>query len=342
MRIALVLSSLSYKGPNIVAFAIAKFLHENNHIVHVYYFKDDPAPYRLPCKVRQVKLSTSLRSYDVVHSHTLLGDVYLFLMRLISPGQISVTTIHQDPYSSFKYTYNRFIALILSYFWLSIQRRFHGVVAISHYIKQLSGIFSSIVIYNGCDLAVPSTIDDDLVRSLTCMRNDGFKIIGTYAFIRQIKGISQVLRALQYLPGFIFVIIGSGPYCSSLLSEASALGLSDRVLFAGEQEAPYFYTEFFDVFVVPSYSEGFCLSAVEAAMCNNSIVCSDIPVFREIFNSFQVTYFKLDDPMSLSSAIEFAYDNRFAHAELVRSYALSKFTANKMAEQYQDYYKSLI
>src|SRR5207237_250264 len=60
--------------------------------------------------------------------------------------------------------------------------------------------------------------------------------------------------------------------------------------------------------VAPSTIEGFGLPVVEALLCNARVVCSDIPVFREVGAS-ACRYFSLhgDSPAkSLADAVELA------------------------------------
>ena len=54
---------------------------------------------------------------------------------------------------------------------------------------------------------------------------------------------------------------------------------------------------------MPSYSEGFPLAMLEAASMQKAIVCSDIPVFREIFSEQEIVTFELDNTNSLRDAL---------------------------------------
>ena len=56
-----------------------------------------------------------------------------------------------------------------------------------------------------------------------------------------------------------------------------------ELYFSSYQKNPCNYLPYFDVYVMPSYSEGFGLAMVEAALARRAIVCSDIPSFHEIF-----------------------------------------------------------
>jgi glycosyltransferase involved in cell wall biosynthesis len=62
-------------------------------------------------------------------------------------------------------------------------------------------------------------------------------------------------------------IVGDGPERNSLQGKALSLGLSDRVKFLGFQENVSEWLIQADVFVLPSISEGFSISLVEAMQC---------------------------------------------------------------------------
>jgi glycosyltransferase involved in cell wall biosynthesis len=62
--------------------------------------------------------------------------------------------------------------------------------------------------------------------------------------------------------------------------------------------------------VLPSYAEGFGLPIVEAARHGRPVICSDIPVFREVGRDGAI-YFRVNDPDALAGAIrEFLTGNR--------------------------------
>lgn len=55
--------------------------------------------------------------------------------------------------------------------------------------------------------------------------------------------------------------------------------------------------------ILPSYAEGFGLPIVEAALRGRGVICSDIPVFREVGRDGAV-YFRVNDALSLAGAVE--------------------------------------
>ena len=96
------------------------------------------------------------------------------------------------------------------------------------------------------------------------------------------------------------------------------------------------------IYMMPSYSEGFGMAMVEAALGGKAIVCSDIPVFHEIFNENEVRFFTLDNTDSLQQAIHSAYINREKLGKAAYIKANNEFTAQKMAENHKKYYDNLL
>lgn len=99
--------------------------------------------------------------------------------------------------------------------------------------------------------------------------------------IQPLKGLELAIEALARLPGDAVLLVAGGPSGASgerelerLKARAAALGLVDRVRFAGPQPhdaLPDFYRAA-DVLVVCSHSESFGLSALEAQACGTPVV----------------------------------------------------------------------
>ena len=71
--------------------------------------------------------------------------------------------------------------------------------------------------------------------------------------IRLLEIFSKVYKSN---PSSVLLLIGSGELENDIRERAHALGLSNRVLFAGEQAAMSRWYQAMDVFVMPSLFEG--------------------------------------------------------------------------------------
>jgi alpha-1,2-rhamnosyltransferase len=71
---------------------------------------------------------------------------------------------------------------------------------------------------------------------------------------------------------------------------------------ADDRELSWLY-EKVRALILPSYAEGFGLPIVEAARHGRAVICSDIPVFREVARDGAI-YFPVNDPAALAAAVE--------------------------------------
>lgn len=92
------------------------------------------------------------------------------------------------------------------------------------------------------------------------------------------KGHAEVLAALPRLqgefPGLRYLIAGQGSYADDLRRQAQALGIADRVIFAGfvpvDELADHYRLA--DAFVMPSRGEGFGIVFLEAMACGRPVI----------------------------------------------------------------------
>jgi glycosyltransferase involved in cell wall biosynthesis len=110
-------------------------------------------------------------------------------------------------------------------------------------------------------------------------RNVQENMIISVANLFPVKGMSFLVKAMQRIPMAKLVIIGDGPEKKNLESLTVDLGIEDRVLFLGSiRHGP----EFWDwlrrasVFVLPSLSEGFPRTIIEAMACGLPIVATSV------------------------------------------------------------------
>lgn len=101
------------------------------------------------------------------------------------------------------------------------------------------------------------------------------------------KGIDEVMEALPTLaeshPDIAYLICGSGDDRERLEEKAAALGVADRVVFAGyvpeEEKADHYRLA--DAFVMPGTGEGFGIVYLEALACGVPVVASSADASHE-------------------------------------------------------------
>jgi phosphatidyl-myo-inositol dimannoside synthase len=142
------------------------------------------------------------------------------------------------------------------------------------------------IVYSGCDLHLftPRPPDPELRARLLGDRSGGQVILTTGNLVAR-KGHDMVLRALPGVqaagPMVTYLIVGDGPERLNLERLAAALGVRDRVVFAGrvsDADLPAIYA-LADVFVMASRErpeendvEGFGLVYLEAGACGRAVI----------------------------------------------------------------------
>jgi glycosyltransferase involved in cell wall biosynthesis len=105
-------------------------------------------------------------------------------------------------------------------------------------------------------------------------------IVGTVGRLVEIKGHRYLLDAarlvLNKMPNTTFLLIGDGYLMTELISHTYALGIENKVIFAGWRSDVPQLINTFDIFVLPSLNEGMGRVLVEAMAMGKPIVASDI------------------------------------------------------------------
>lgn len=132
-------------------------------------------------------------------------------------------------------------------------------------------------------------------------------VIGSIGRVASIKNYEFIVRLLPQLPDAVFVCYGrfdeSDTYCRSLLNLATELGVQERVRFMGNSSKVAEDIQSFDVFVMPSFTEGFGMAALEAQAASlPTLVSTGVPEAIDVGLGL-VRFLSLDNPGMWVSAI---------------------------------------
>lgn len=207
----------------------------------------------------------------------------------------------------------------------------------SHYLpaKKLTYAYNSRL----CDLSLKPKEDDE--RNILEFKRNSI-LLCSVSGLNHRKGLHQIIQALPFLPDFKYCIVGDGKERQPLQELAQTLGVADRVLFVGRKPAGFRFLQLADIFVMPSYSEGFPLAMLEAASMQKAIVCSDIPVFREIFSEQEIVTFELDNTNSLRDALITARREKEKLAANVHQKYLESYSPECFYRRHFKIYQSLV
>jgi glycosyltransferase involved in cell wall biosynthesis len=103
-------------------------------------------------------------------------------------------------------------------------------------------------------------------------------VVGTVGRLSAVKNhkllVECISTLLEKAPQLMLVIVGDGPLRSMLQELAAQLGVQSNLLLAGETDNVAKLLPAFDVFVMPSLSEGHSIALLEAAVTGLPIVAS--------------------------------------------------------------------
>lgn len=192
------------------------------------------------------------------------------------------------------------------------------------------------------------SIDRDFDRSLL-RRELGLEdtfTVGTVTSIVGYEGIDVLLRAVVFTPEIRVLIVGDGSSRLELEKLAKELGLSDRVLFVGQQpnESIWKWYAVLDAFVVPRRDTPVCrkvtpIKPLQAQALGVPVIASDLPALREITGKFAY-YFQPEQPEELANHLRRLDRHDAEKLEGGKEWA-KKHTWKHNARRYKEIYRDL-
>ncbi len=145
---------------------------------------------------------------------------------------------------------------------------------------------------------------------------------------------------------YYLLLAGGGPLEADLKAYIKTKKFCARMIVTGrfeaELNAKFFAT--FDLFVHPTLAEGFGIVIIEAMSACIPIICSDLPVLKEVAQD-HVMYFKKGDSQDLSEKLfDFTMHEQLYKSKTSSAYDLVKnnYTLELFAQNYQNLYKRLL
>lgn len=174
-------------------------------------------------------------------------------------------------------------------------------------------------IYNGIDYTKFSTTLASEARLLLGIESNEF-VVGVVSRLIPEKGINTLLETASLLknimPNIRFVIVGDGPSRKQFEQYRDALDLQLHVRFLGHRQDIPQVMPGLDLFVLPSISEGFSISVLEAMAAKLPIIVSNIPSMHEMIVEGRSGYLTppSDAPSLTRAILDVAKDRKRARA----------------------------
>jgi glycosyltransferase involved in cell wall biosynthesis len=181
------------------------------------------------------------------------------------------------------------------------------------------------VMRNGVDLTRFHPLPKDTARAAIGLPGSGPLLISVGHLV-ELKGhhlvIEAVAQLLPHHPGLRLAIVGAGEEGARLEEQARKRGLSDRVIFAGQQpndRLPLWYSAA-DALVLASSREGMANVLLEAMACGTPVVATETGGTPEVVSPQVGLLVPRRDPKSIAAAASRLLVNLPRRAD-VRGYA---------------------
>lgn len=189
------------------------------------------------------------------------------------------------------------------------------------------------------------TSPDSIIHPLIPI-TEGEIVIGSVGRLDAMKGHDVLIRAIAQLEGMRVVILGEGGQRKALEELATQLGVKERVFLPGWVDNPRAYLPQFDIFAMPSRSEGFPLAVVEAMLAACPVVATRVGSIPEAVKDGETGILvDKDDVDGLTAALRLLRDDkalRDRFGKRGREVAQHNFTVEHMVKRYENLWRELI
>lgn len=157
--------------------------------------------------------------------------------------------------------------------------------------------------------------------------------------IKQHKGLKVLLTAYQMALGEgyeneLYIVGEAGNFRTTDKEVVEMLSNNNKIKFTGYVPNQELYRLMAEakLLVLPSFYEGFGLTPLEALYFGTDTLISDIPVLKEIYEDFPVTFFKVGDTDSLKNSL-LNHKSKNIDVDLMRKQIDAKYSIQNIIAQ---------
>lgn len=287
---------------------------------------------------------------DLIHGHIWNPASCRYAFLAASSTKTPMITTEHDPFK---------ISFIKDLFKKSTLKKVKAIITVSENNKKiLQKLYPKYknkiqVIHNGIDttwwhsqlLRITEQDIKDVKEELFQAKENTFILI-TVAELHERKGLKYLIEAMPKIitkyPNVKCVIIGEGPERNALTKLIKSLNIENHVILLGKQKEIPKLLKCSNIFVLPSRREAFGMVLLEAMVTGLPVVATKVGGIPEIIeNGENGLLVEPENPAKLSKAIIdlIPHPNKLEKFSKTGYTTVSeKFTAKKMAEQYEKIY----
>ncbi len=197
------------------------------------------------------------------------------------------------------------------------------------------------VIYRGRDT-------EQIVKWNQPIDNSKF-VFAIVSRVLKTKGFEELINAFSIVnkscPNIILEVYGDGNFVEEAKKLSVQSGLTNSILFKGNQPNAWQYLYNANCFIFPSWYEGLSGALIEATVSGIPTIASNIPMNIEVIkNCKNVLVHKVKDLQSIADCMKMMienYNEYLKHTESTREIAIEKFDIRMIARKYEDFLVSL-
>lgn len=283
---------------------------------------------------------------DIIHAHLLGVSLYCSFVSLLT-GTPLICTIHgfvdlPKRKSKLKIWIISKITKKIIFVSAHLRSYFNDIVSFDNKRTEIihNGIDNKLYLESGCD---------DLRWEYGFSKDD--IIIGAVGNVTPSKGYDVLIKAASIIcnsnPKVKFLIAGEkrGLLYENLKDMCMTLKLNSNILFVGYRTRIASFLKGLDIFILPSISEGFSLSTIEAMAAGLPILATRSGGPEEIIDD-QVNGLLVDtnDPVALAEKISIIISNTSLRDKIsnkAREIVQDKFSVDLMVAKYEDIYNNV-
>lgn len=228
----------------------------------------------------------------------------------------------------------------------------NGVTAVSRFLKEKTLTNYNIqkeieVIYNFIDVDVYKP--QPSVEFRKHIAPNGEKVLVHTSNFRPVKRVPDIIRILEKVNKEIptkLILIGDGPERGECERLAREINIHQNVIFLGKQDALAEILNSADLFIMPSQSESFGLSALEAMACGKPVISSSVGGLPELVIHNETGFIaEIGDIERMSKyAIDLLKNEKkySIFSQNSRQRAVNHFDKNLIVPKYVEYYEKIL
>ena len=250
--------------------------------------------------------------------------------RVVISGRSSPTRV--------RYPGNKLLNTVYQLAHRALKKRVDGIIAQTRFAAK---VYAS-------KYSAPIQVIPNFLRNLTeheLPRQKWIITVGRCTFEKGQHSLIEIFSKLR-APGWQLVIVGDGPKRDELEKQAKALGVNERIIFAGFQQDVDLFLSQSKIFAFTSIIEGFPNALMEAMATPLSCVSFDCEAGPSdlIQNGENGFLIEVGDIDQMVEKIQLLIDDENLRASITQRASLAKeeYALNKIVNQYLDFFDQII